>query len=128
MCATCTNVVRVCDWCVSSGVPLGTLVTTVTATDTDVNHLLNYYFREPGGNEGSVFSISAYTGRITVARELDYERQSFYKVMVEVSDTNYTAATEVHIHVDDVNDNAPVFSQSSYQVRVTCASRCGHAH
>ena len=108
-----------------SGVPLGT---SVSVAVTDVNHLLNYYFREPGGNEGSVFSISAYTGRITVARELDYERQSFYKVMVEVSDTNYTAATEVHIHVDDVNDNAPVFSQSSYQVRVTLASRCGHAH
>ena len=66
------------------GVPLGWEVITVEATDTDVNHFLNYYF-DDNGNPGNMFSIDAYSGKITVARLLDYEQQNKYDLIIKVS-------------------------------------------
>ena len=100
---------------VSEGVAVGTAVTTVTATDVDINHVLNYYFLA-GGNPGNAFSMHAHSGQITVAHELDYERQNYYELAVGVSDISNNSTMQVFVHVDDDNDNSPVFSHSSYQV------------
>ena len=95
---------------------MGTAVTTVTATDVDINHVLNYYFLDNPGNPGNAFSMHAHSGQITVAHELDYERQNYYELAVGVSDMSNNSTMQVFVHVDDDNDNSPVFSHSSYQV------------
>lgn len=79
--------------CDHSGAALGTEVTTAVATDTDVNHYLNYYFRE-GGNPGNVFAIDAYSGKITVAKELDYEEENRYQLVVQVRHANFMKLVE----------------------------------
>ena len=69
--------------CLISGQELGTLVLQVTANDKDLNPVLRYDFAR-NGNPGSAFSIDRYSGRITVVKELDYEKKSRYLLQVKV--------------------------------------------
>ncbi|MEE6474652.1 hypothetical protein FKM82_010452 [Ascaphus truei] len=67
------------------------------------------------------YLLKSYTGTFSITNEghiithaiLDREEQNSYSIMVEATDSrkpSNTAATVVAIRVDDVNDNAPVFS------------------
>ena len=87
----------------------------MTATDEDLDPVLQYDFT-PGGNHNDQFSIDPYSGKISVAKPLDYEMTRAYKLKVQVFDKNHTVATEVILNVTDENDNPPVFTQQSYQV------------
>lgn len=90
------------------------MLTAVTANDVDTNPALTYSF-----SDGSVispeFSIDRFSGKITLGRRLDLETRSEYSIMITASDTAHTANTTLTIRVTDVNDNAPVFAQASYQ-------------
>lgn len=97
------------------GIEPGTVVLQVTANDPDLNPVLQYNFA-PGGNPNSTFSIDAYSGKIAIAKELDYEIKSSYVLKVQASDKNHTVDTEVTVNLIDENDNAPAFTQQSYQV------------
>ena len=56
----------------------------VTANDKDLNPVLNYDFT-PDGNPGNTFTIDRYSGRITIAKPLDYEERTKYVLKVKVS-------------------------------------------
>ena len=56
----------------------------VTANDPDLNPVLTYSFT-PSGNPGQMFSIDTYSGRIALAKRLDYEYQKKYVLTVVVS-------------------------------------------
>ena len=68
------------------------------------------------GNPDSSFSIDRYSGRIAVARKLDYETSHRNILEVQASDTVHNVTTRVIVRVRDENDNPPEFSQQSYQV------------
>ncbi|XP_053363533.1 protocadherin Fat 3a isoform X2 [Clarias gariepinus] len=70
-----------------------------------------------GGDDESVFDVKA-AGTIIIAKSLDAEQRSFYNLTLEVTDGTNTAYTQVLITVLDQNDNAPVFSQPTYEVMV----------
>jgi hypothetical protein len=65
--------------------------------------------------------VDSETGEVVVVQTLDYESGASYRFVVNVSDngddpnTNYT---EVLVTIDDVNDNAPVFQNTSYSVTI----------
>lgn len=101
-----------------SGVEVGTVITTITANDVDTNPALIYSFAD-GGNPNNLFSIDRFSGRITLAQPLDHEKQSQYLIQIHASDSSHIAETSLTVHVTDVNDNPPVFSQqhTPYQVR-----------
>uniref|UniRef100_A0A8C4HCU1 FAT atypical cadherin 3a n=1 Tax=Dicentrarchus labrax TaxID=13489 RepID=A0A8C4HCU1_DICLA len=77
------------------------------------------WFDITGGNSDSVFDIEKAVGTIIIARPLDAEQRSFYNLTVQATDGTNTAYTQVHITVMDNNDNAPIFSQPTYDVTIS---------
>lgn len=73
-------------------------------------------------NKGAgTFIIEPMSGKIKLAKELDYEDLSqpkTYYLMVNASEDSggFTSSTEVTLSVVDVNDNAPRFDLPDYQV------------
>ncbi|XP_068174232.1 protocadherin Fat 3-like [Antennarius striatus] len=74
---------------------------------------------EVGGDSSSVFDVEKSVGTIIIAKPLDAEQCSFYNLTVQVTDGTNTAYTQVHIMVMDNNDNAPIFSQSTYVITIS---------
>nr|XP_018903845.1 PREDICTED: neural-cadherin isoform X4 [Bemisia tabaci] len=63
------------------------------------------------------FNDSAYGVQLVTSRPLDRETQAAYTLTVQATDARGidTATVQVHVDVEDVNDNAPVFSQKVYR-------------
>ncbi|KAI1240359.1 hypothetical protein IHE44_0008776 [Lamprotornis superbus] len=102
----------------TENMPVGTKVTSVSATDVDegFNGLVVYTLK---GGEGKMDIDSS--GFILVQKVLDREEQGSYTLTVIASDQGQPArstALNLTVVIDDVNDNAPVFSSSSYEVKV----------
>ncbi|XP_074535832.1 protocadherin Fat 3a isoform X2 [Halichoeres trimaculatus] len=72
-----------------------------------------------GGNTESVFDVEKAVGTIIIAKPLDAEQRSFYNLTVQATDGTNTAITQVHVTVLDNNDNAPIFSQPTYDVTIS---------
>ena len=66
------------------------------------------------------FHIDFKTGVLTVTNPLDYESQSMHVLTVRATDSVTGAFSEasVEIEVEDVNDNAPIFSKLTYSVDI----------
>ncbi|KAF3692560.1 Protocadherin Fat 3 FAT tumor suppressor -like protein 3 Precursor [Channa argus] len=77
------------------------------------------WFDITGGNNDSVFDVEKAVGTIIIAKPLDAEQRSFYNLTVQATDGTNTAQTQVHITVMDNNDNAPIFSQPTYDVTIS---------
>uniref|UniRef100_H0ZFH7 Neural cadherin n=1 Tax=Taeniopygia guttata TaxID=59729 RepID=H0ZFH7_TAEGU len=94
-------------------VPVGTTVTTVKATDkdSDLNAKVIYSINQD-------FSITSH-GTIFPATRLDYERPEhlyeFIIMAVDQGEEPRTGTATVRIHVSNVNDEAPEFSQTVYR-------------
>ncbi|XP_055053276.2 protocadherin Fat 3a isoform X1 [Misgurnus anguillicaudatus] len=71
-----------------------------------------------GGDTDSMFDVEKGVGTIVIAKPLDAEQRSFYNLTVEVTDGTNVAYTQVHVTVLDNNDNAPVFSQPTYDITI----------
>ncbi|XP_011304986.1 cadherin-87A [Fopius arisanus] len=104
--------------------PAGTHVTIVKATDSDegVFGEISYSLI---GEHASDFNIGHETGEITVgaATVLDREETGEITVTVMASDggpikSRRSTTVPVVIHLEDVNDNKPVFTQHSYRASV----------
>lgn len=100
--------------------PPGQTLVTIVAVDEDegTNGQLDYAI--VSGDEGGDFSISS-TGLVTTTRLLDYETTSSYALGVSVSDRGtppLSSEVQVEFEVQDINDNAPSFSQSVYSASV----------
>ncbi|XP_037636152.1 protocadherin Fat 2 [Sebastes umbrosus] len=67
-------------------------------------------------NASQHFHIDFKTGVLTVTNPLDYESQTMHVLTVRASDSVTGAFSEasIEIEVEDVNDNAPVFSKLTY--------------
>ncbi|XP_022108017.1 protocadherin Fat 1-like isoform X2 [Acanthaster planci] len=104
---------------VLESVAIGTVVTAVLATDSDLgsNSNLVYYITE--GDPFGHFAIESNSGQIFVSRELDRELKESYNLNVTVTDGAYMDATMVTITVLDVNDNTPICAQTVYSDDVT---------
>nr|XP_019943590.1 PREDICTED: protocadherin Fat 3 [Paralichthys olivaceus] len=77
------------------------------------------WFDITGGNSDSVFDVEKSVGTIVIAKPLDAEQRSFFNLTVQATDGTNIAYTQVHIIVMDNNDNAPIFSQSTYDVNIS---------
>ncbi|XP_018320915.1 protein dachsous [Agrilus planipennis] len=71
------------------------------------------------GNDENVFEISNPTGTLALVKNLDREIQDTYNLEIKSMDTIGTNnSINVLVEVEDVNDNAPVFKQSDYEVNI----------
>ena len=97
-------------------------ITVIKADDPDdgINSIVTYDI--VGGNEESRFKIDPTTGQITVKGMLDRETADFYELTVLATDsgkaTKHSATATVQIYIKDVNDNIPLFAQTSLDVKV----------
>ncbi|KAL3880061.1 hypothetical protein ACJMK2_032332 [Sinanodonta woodiana] len=96
----------------------GKVVTTVTAQPVQ-NGVMMYYIA--GGNIARAFSINETTGTIQVSGVVDYEMIREYRLWIEARESGSPSVSgykEVIILIEDVNDNAPQFSQPVYDVSI----------
>nr|XP_009931755.1 PREDICTED: LOW QUALITY PROTEIN: protocadherin-16 [Opisthocomus hoazin] len=94
---------------------LGTQIAQLTGNDVDSGPALSYTLMLDGDAMGT-FSVLRYGGRIALTGPLDYEQRSHYTVALRASDTRHETEANLTVIVEDVNDNAPTFSQGFYQV------------
>uniref|UniRef100_A0A8C3NRZ5 Cadherin domain-containing protein n=1 Tax=Cyanoderma ruficeps TaxID=181631 RepID=A0A8C3NRZ5_9PASS len=112
---------------IMENMPVGTNVTSVSATDVDegFNGLVVYTLK---GGEGKMDIDSS--GFILLQKLLDREEQEFYNLTVIASDQGQpprSTALNLTVIVGDMNDNAPVFSLSRYEVKVPEDQELGSA-
>ncbi len=98
----------------------GSVIYGLRAVDTDsgANGRVTYALQS-GGAADTFFSIDARTGDIRLKSALDYESQKRHTFVVTATDggaPGRSSSVQVNIVVQDVNDKAPVFSQSTYTV------------
>ncbi|XP_059170799.1 protocadherin Fat 1-like isoform X3 [Physella acuta] len=107
-----------------------TLLTRVVAQDADtsINSHIRYKF---SATTSSVFSIDAESGIISLAAELDREKNPYYNLTViaynPVNHNMQELSSEVTLMVTvlDVNDNPPEFERSSYFTSIDESARVG---
>ncbi|KAI5607990.1 protocadherin Fat 2 [Silurus asotus] len=97
----------------------GDTVMQVTADDIDgpQSNLIRYSI--VSGNPWQQFSIDPRTGHIKVRSMLDREEITHYSLTVQAADEGQpplSSAVQVTVTVSDVNDNPPVFSQTSHNL------------
>lgn len=114
------------------GVPIGSTVIAVKATDQDVgrNGEVEYSIASVCGNDDKpedmlTFRIDPKSGVVTTRASLDRERSEIYTVIIQASDmaappaNRKTASTSLVIRILDDNDNYPQFSERTYSVVVS---------
>ncbi|NXP78781.1 CAD23 protein, partial [Ramphastos sulfuratus] len=98
-------------------------VVRLNCTDADVglNAELSYFIT--GGNQDGKFSVGFRDGVVRTVVSLDRETVASYRLILEAIDNGptgnrRTGTATVFVTVLDVNDNRPIFLQSSYEVSV----------
>ncbi|KAA8593994.1 hypothetical protein FQN60_004828 [Etheostoma spectabile] len=97
---------------------IGTVITQVTGNDVDSGPALSYTLHLDAKSQG-VFGIHRYGGGVSLTGLLDYEERTWYTLTVRSSDSKHQSEANITVLVDDVNDNAPTFTQDLYQVTVS---------
>uniref|UniRef100_A0A3B3ILX6 Cadherin domain-containing protein n=1 Tax=Oryzias latipes TaxID=8090 RepID=A0A3B3ILX6_ORYLA len=104
---------------VQENVKKGTTIITLNATDLDsgLNGQVSYSFSEVGrGKQADIFQIDEKTGIVTNIKNIDFEEDSAFEILVQASDNSLSPMTsdaKLLIEVVDVNDNAPEISVTS---------------
>ncbi|XP_029959985.1 protocadherin gamma-A2-like isoform X2 [Salarias fasciatus] len=94
--------------------PIGTVITTVKATDVDKGNNGKVTYMIPKSTAASFFEIDADSGVLSLAGNVDYEKRRLYEIDVQVSDQGgLSDACKVIIDVTDTNDNAPIINVMS---------------
>ncbi|KAF7228987.1 transcript variant X3 [Nothobranchius furzeri] len=109
--------------------PTYTSVLQISASDRDSgpNGRVSYTFK--GGNDGDGdFMIEPYSGIIRTNRKLDRENIAEYNLKAFAVDRGVPplkAEVSIHITVQDINDNAPVFDKDEFSIDVEENSEVG---
>ncbi|XP_064208725.1 protocadherin-16 isoform X3 [Anguilla rostrata] len=94
---------------------IGTEITQVTGNDVDSGPALSYSLQLDAHSQGK-FGIHRYGGGVSLTAPLDFEERTWYTLTVRASDSRHQSEANLTVLVEDVNDNAPVFTQDLYQV------------
>lgn len=109
---------------VTEDVAVSTALLTVNATSPEGQSVI---FTITDGDLSLQFDIGFDTGIIRIVYPLDYESLQYYRLTVKATDTLTGAKSEVDVDIVvlDVNDNAPVFQNTSYSAVLTENSMIG---
>ncbi|XP_059918591.1 protocadherin gamma-A2-like [Gadus macrocephalus] len=95
---------------IKEGAPLGTIVTTVTATDADDgdNGKITYSVSSKLGNTLGIFEVNENNGQVRLIRNIDYEKARAFQINIRASDEGgLVDSCKLIVDVIDVNDNTP---------------------
>lgn len=93
---------------------LGSEIAQVTGNDVDSGPVLWYALSSSGPQDP--FSVGRYGGRVSLTGPLDFEQRDRYHLQLLAHDGPHEGHANLTVLVEDLNDNAPAFSQSLYQV------------
>ncbi|XP_036424561.1 protocadherin Fat 1 [Colossoma macropomum] len=113
---------------VPEDVAVGTLLLSVFAASSDAQAKAQTRYSITSGNEQGAFSIDSQTGNIFVIAPLDYEAAREHYLTVKAiagGQESLSDTATVTVHLTDVNDNSPVFSQELYSAVVSEDSQPG---
>ncbi|KAF7988426.1 hypothetical protein HCN44_000999 [Aphidius gifuensis] len=104
---------------------IGAHVMKVNATDKDVSNEFNQITYTLRTNY-EFFKIDNKTGDVTALTTFDYEKKSYYYLIIEASDNSPTPSfknglsknVSYEINIVDENDNPPKFENSSYNFKL----------
>uniref|UniRef100_A0A3Q3NGM6 Cadherin EGF LAG seven-pass G-type receptor 1-like n=1 Tax=Mastacembelus armatus TaxID=205130 RepID=A0A3Q3NGM6_9TELE len=102
--------------------PIYTSVLQISASDRDsgANGRVSYTFH--GGDDGDGdFIVEPYSGIIRTARKLDRENVAVYRLRAVAVDKGvppFRTTVEIQVSLQDINDNAPVFTKDEMDVYV----------
>ncbi|XP_048194923.1 cadherin-23 isoform X1 [Perognathus longimembris pacificus] len=103
---------------VPEDIPEGHSIVQLKATDADEGEFGRVWYRILHGNHGNNFRIHVSNGLLMRGpRPLDRERNSSHVLMVEAYNHDLgpmRSSVRVIVYVEDVNDEAPVFTQQQY--------------
>ena len=103
---------------VFENITIGSFLTRTRATDPDATNITYQITVNVQDDNVSLFSINSTTGEIFTAAIIDREFADTLEILVSAIDSGYpvqrSQSIPVRINVHDLNDNPPVFSQSSY--------------
>lgn len=114
---------------ISEGAPIGTQLIRIYTVDIDegLNGDVFYYISD--GNQDGRFAIDSSTGQVTLAKTLDRETESSYKLTVVAHDAalrnRLSSNTTITLDVLDENDNEPIFTQTDTQISVNETTSVG---
>ncbi|XP_066575944.1 protocadherin Fat 4 [Amia ocellicauda] len=105
---------------ISEGIPPGSLVTFVSAEDSDsVPSWSRFSYFMGSDNEKNAFAINPQTGQVSVAAELDRESTPVYNLTVLAVDSGSPSATgsaSLIVTLEDINDNGPTLIMTRGEV------------
>lgn len=90
---------------------LGSVFAILNATDADGYSFLTYHIKD--GNSNRRFTIHPITGQLQLIAQLDFETCQQYDLKITVDDGIFTDYTYVKVNIKDINDNKPLFQNSS---------------
>ncbi|XP_027246969.1 protocadherin Fat 1 isoform X3 [Cricetulus griseus] len=95
---------------ISEAVGIGTFVGMVSAHSQS-----SVMYEIKDGNVGDAFDINPHSGSIITQKDLDFETLSIYTLTVQGTNmAGLSANTTVTVHMQDENDNPPVFTRAEY--------------
>ncbi|XP_072248265.1 protocadherin Fat 4 isoform X2 [Leuresthes tenuis] len=102
---------------VPEDLPVGSVIGKIQAEDKDYgpNGVVKYFISPE--NQHLPLSVGEVSGLLILIGELDFERESIFKLQLKATDCGWISKTgvlNVTVIVTDVNDNPPVFSSSEY--------------
>ncbi|XP_031558160.1 protocadherin Fat 4-like [Actinia tenebrosa] len=106
---------------VSEQLEIDSEIININATDKDIglNGLVVYSIT--CGNLAAVFDVDHSTGKIFLAKSLDYENTWQYELCITAQDQGthpLSSTANITIHVLDANDNPPVFTTKPQQIQI----------
>ncbi|XP_019392556.1 PREDICTED: cadherin EGF LAG seven-pass G-type receptor 3, partial [Crocodylus porosus] len=103
----------------------------VTATDLDKDNNALVHYNIISGNSRGQFSIDSVTGEIQVVAPLDFEVEREYALRIRAQDAGRPPLSNntgmVSIQVVDINDHAPIFVSTPFQISVLENAPLGHS-
>ena len=87
-------------------------------SDSDVGNNSTVAFSLSPTNDSTFFTINATSGLLTLEQEFDRESQDMFMITIIATDDGIpvlNSSAELMIHILDINDNTPVFTQSIYK-------------
>ena len=96
---------------VNEGVPSGTIIGHVSASDADYNPL---YYSILSGNESHALTINSGNGdlRVLIPDLVNYEAVNAYTLTIQVSDTWLTDTAVVVVNITNVNESPYIFDHT----------------
>eukprot|EP00079_Xenopus_tropicalis_P033472 XP_017947243.1 PREDICTED: protocadherin Fat 3-like [Xenopus tropicalis] len=116
------------DVSVKEDLPVGSPILLIRATDADSGFNGKVLYTISDGNMDSCFNIDMETGQLKVMMPMDRETTDRYILNITVYDLGNPQRSSwrlLTIHVNDANDNSPVFLEGSYSANTLESTSIG---